>query len=121
MDFDTGAVQGKNANGDDSFSLEFKEDALQNATLRPAIRASVDAIPFSETLFIELPPLHTCFHDSQESFKEDTIVDGNIAALDGEVRSDCFILLIREVHVPIIAILLVVSTGSNFYGRKTTW
>ena len=115
MDFDAGAVQGENANGDDSFSLEFEEDTLENATLRPAICTSVDAIPFSETLFIEFPPLHTCFHDGQESFKEEMIVDGNIATLDGEVRSDCFVLLIREVHVPIIAILLVVSTGSKMH------
>ena len=116
MDFDAGAVQGKNANGDDALSLEFEEDTLQNAILRPAICTSVDAIPFSETLFIELPPLHTCFHDGQKSFKEDTIVDGNIAALDGEVRSNCFVLLIREMHVSIIAILVLVSTGSNLLG-----
>lgn len=102
MDFYTGAVQGQNANSDDAFSLELEENITEDALFRPPIRASIDAVPLSETTFIKFAPLHSGLQHEKKGFEEAAIINHHVAALDREIGFDSFELSIGEGHALIV-------------------
>ena len=84
MDFDDGGVHrhGFDFDTDQLLALQFLEDGVEHAVLRPAVHTSVNGVPVSEALG-QAAPLATVLGDIQNRVQHRQVGQAHIAPLAG--------------------------------------
>ena len=99
MGFDGRRIQAHSLDADahDLLALQLLEDAIQRATLGPAVHPGVNGVPISEA-FGQSAPLATLLNDIKQGIQQLQVVQLHIAALAGKTGGNTLVLRFGDLH-----------------------